>query len=148
MSTRPVHAPRPLAPSTSTATGVGQAYVRAAPMMPSAKKRSRQHDPLLELLGRKHSILEREPVALTAALDQVSGFGLFRQRELPLTVRTAHPVGQGREPAAPFIPEPEGMARAIRAVHEIARLHVQRQCDHLATIGAADDHAGQIPRSR
>jgi hypothetical protein len=85
---------------------------------------------------------------LAAAVDQVSRLDTFRQREQIVTGWTAHAVGKGRDPVAPCFSEPQRVARAIRALHQVARLDVWRQVDYLATIGAADSRHRQIPRSR
>jgi hypothetical protein len=40
------------------------------------------------------------------------------------------------------------MTRAVRTLHEIARTDALGEGNHGATIGTADDHHGQTPRSR
>jgi hypothetical protein len=57
-------------------------------------------------------------------------------------------VGQRRDPAAPFGPHPEGVARSVRAVDQVARLDVWRQVDHPATVRAANCRHRHTPRSR
>ncbi len=117
-------------------------------MRPKANQRSRPMGLLLQRLGGEGPVLEREPEALPAALDDIPGPVGLGQRDLLAALRTAHPIGKTRHPAVPVGPHPEGMPRSVRALHEVTRLDPLREIDIRAAIRASDHHGRQIPRSR
>lgn len=103
---------------------------------------------LLQRLGGEGPVLEREPEALPAAVDDIARADGLGQRDLPAAPGTAHPMGKTRHPAVSVGPHPEGVPRSVRALHEVTRPDPLRELDIRAAIGASDGHGRQIPRSR
>src|SRR5713101_2233349 len=119
-STCPADAPSPTATNASAATGVRHArHKSAAPITPTANQRSR-HMGHLHFLRGERAVRERQTVATTAALDDVSRLRVFWKRQQFFAVRTAHLIGEGRDPAASVLPHPKGEACAVGALHQVS----------------------------
>src|SRR5712691_7802045 len=147
-SARRAHSPIPTAPSRRAPWGVR--YTRhesAAPIRPAANQRSRHMGHLL-FLGGKRPVLERQAVAAAAALDRVPRLRVFGEGQQFFAVRTAHLIGEGRDPAAGILPDPKSVARAVRALHQVSGPHAGREFDRCTTVGALDDCCRHIPSSR
>ena len=99
-------------------------------------------------LRRERAVFEREPVASPAALDGVAGLRLRRQRDHAITVRTTDPMRNDCQPVTALHPHPEGVARSMRAVDDVARSRAGRQRDFLSAVRATHHDHGRIPRSR
>ena len=97
---------------------------------------------LLWLLRGEGAVLERQPVPPAAALDRVAGLGSFGERDLPVALRAAHPMGQRGDPATFLCPHPEGMPGSVRALDEIARLHSIGKLDRASTVRTAHGRHG------
>ena len=77
-----------------------------------------RHTRHLRFLGSKRAVLERQAVATTAALDRVSRLRVLWERQQFFAMRTAHLIGEGREPVAGVPPDPQGEACAVGALHQ------------------------------
>src|SRR5919197_3842734 len=114
-STAPTHAvtPEPTAPSLMV----------SADKLRGSDQQTNDHATygLLRLLGGERPVLEGQPVGPTTARNRASGLSVLGERHDFVAVRTAHPVRQGRRPATAFLANPEGMAGAIRALHQVSR---------------------------
>src|SRR5712691_10779258 len=74
---------------------------------------------LLERLRGIDAVFKGEPILLPAALDQVPRLDVFRERQHRVAVRTAHPIRESCHPLPSFLPDAQGVARAVRTVEQV-----------------------------
>src|SRR6266849_5383376 len=103
---------------------------------------------LLERLRGVGPVFKGEPILLPAALDQVTRLDVFRERQLRVAVRAAHSIREGCRPLPSFLPEAQGMARAVRAIEQLPGRDSKGQLDLFPAVGASDRHRGESPKRR
>jgi len=90
----------------------------------------------------------REPVSPPAVLEGVPGPRVFREGDDRVAGRAAQPVREACRPARGSGPHPEGMARSVRAIDQVAWPRGWRQGHRGAAVRAAQLTHGRRPRSR
>src|SRR6266851_7952920 len=103
---------------------------------------------LLERLRGVGPVFKGEPILLPAALDQVPRLDVFRERQHRVAVRTAHPIRESCQPLPSFLPDAQGVARAVRAIQQIPGRDFRGQLSLFPAVGASDRHRGESPSRR
>ena len=103
---------------------------------------------LLRLFCGVRPVLERQTEYAIAASNRISRLHVVGECQYLIALGAAHPVGERRGPATGVFVNAEGVSRAVRTLHQVARPRSSGQLDERATVRAADDAHQRIPKSR
>src|SRR5712692_11447435 len=94
-------------------------------------------------------VLERQTVCAAAASNRISRLHVVGECHYLIALGAAHPVGERRGPATGVFVNAQGLPRAVRTLHQVARPRSFGQLDERTTVRAADYYPHQrIPKSR
>src|SRR5438552_2029213 len=144
-----MNAPLP-SPSTITARGRRQqSEASAAPphaTKPAVSAASLMAS-LLPVFCGVRPILERQTVRATAASNRVTGLHVVGKCDDLIARGATDPVGERRGPATGGFLNSQGVPRAVRTLHQVARPRSLGQLNEGTTVGAADYVHHRIPKS-
>ena len=106
------------------------------------------HDVLLPFFCGVRPILEGQTVRSTAASKRIPRLHVVGEDHHVIALGATHPVGERRRPPTGVFVNAQGVSRAVRTLHQVARPGSFGQLDERATVRAADDAHQRIPKSR
>src|SRR5438128_958038 len=108
---------------------------------------ARSTAPLLAGFCGVRPILERQTVRATAASNRVTGLHVVGKCDDLIALGATDPVGKRRGPATGGLLNSQGVPRAVRTLHQVARPCSLGQLHEGTTVGAADYVHHRIPKS-
>jgi hypothetical protein len=102
---------------------------------------------LLPFLCGVRPVLERQTVRATAASNRISRLHLVGEGHHVIALGATHPVRERRGPATGVLVNAQGVPRAVRTLHQVARPRMFGQLDERGTLRAADDAHQRSPKS-